>query len=605
MFIVASHGHEREVAAVTVAVPDLRDDAELLALTQFVATRAGRYGGGGGATRLLRAVQRDDEFRVTQLLAACFTPDTRAELASTPDRGGETPLMAARSARIAEALLDAGADALAVIKGRDAFSSAVTNDRADVLGVLLEELPGNSEPSGVGSDDGSDDEDPVTRREHIDSAVDGHTLLMAARSGAIARLLLDAGASSALTVDEHGSDAFEHAASDGRTDVLRVLLEELPSDESRRERVNRRNNDGMTLLSLAPYGATWLLLLKAGADPLVPLEEGGGYGGDAIGEAFSRDDVDMMTALLAAVPSDDARGKRLNAVYGSSDDPGGTFTFLSESRDRIEMRMLLLSEGADVSPEDDHDAIDEAVDEDDADELARLLATLSSDELRDARVNRVIDGFWVNSYTGEGGQPCPLLCRARSGKVARLLLDAGADPLECEGDGYDDDAFTSAVTNDRADVLAVLLLDAARDASSHTGSDGGPDDEGCIASRKRTRVNSASWDGSTLLMAACSAAVARVLLDAGADPTAVDKQGLDALEHAVERNQASVVSELLRHLGVDAARARVCRAGGPNGSLMSRAHSHDPLTKLSASVAKEVRAAGQPPEGASAAAAGS
>jgi hypothetical protein len=39
MFIAASHGHVAEVAAVTCAVPDLRDDGELLALTRLVATR--------------------------------------------------------------------------------------------------------------------------------------------------------------------------------------------------------------------------------------------------------------------------------------------------------------------------------------------------------------------------------------------------------------------------------------------------------------------------------------------------------------------------------------------------------------------------------------
>jgi len=151
MFITASHGHVAEVAAVTCAVPDLRDDGELLALTRLVATRVGPLGG-GGVTRLLRAVQRDDEFRVLQLLAACLTLDARAQLASTPDGGGVTPLMAARSARVAQALLDAGADALAVNNDRDAFSSAVESDRTDVLRVLLQELLDNC-LSDLGSDD--------------------------------------------------------------------------------------------------------------------------------------------------------------------------------------------------------------------------------------------------------------------------------------------------------------------------------------------------------------------------------------------------------------------------------------------------------------------
>jgi ankyrin repeat protein len=365
----------------------------------------------------------------------------------------------------------------------------------------------------------------------------------------------------------------------------------------------------------------------------------------------------MMTALLAALPSDAARCERLNVVYRG--DPEGPYTFLSRASDSTEMRTLLLSEGATVSPEDDHDSIDDAVDDDDADALATLLAALSSDELRRTRVNYVVACSWYNEHAEVIGHPCPLLCRARSGEVALLLLDAGADPLAIAGefDNDDGDALDSAVTNDRADVLAVLL-GALRDDSSVTGSDDGSDDEKRILTRQE-RVNTANPDGTALLMASRSGSVARLLveagadvlaldkggrdafdtavandradvlgvllealpddvsvnsayntgrtllmaarsvavtqqlLDAGADPTAVDSEGRDALEHAVGRGHAPVVTTLLGHLGVDAARARVCRDGGSDGSLMSRVH-----TSLSAhpEVAAAVRAAGaQPP----------
>ena len=80
VFLMAAHGDAREAAAAVTAAPDLRNDAELLALTQQAATR-------GGVTRLLRAVQRDDVGRVAELLAASLTPDSRAALASTPDAG--------------------------------------------------------------------------------------------------------------------------------------------------------------------------------------------------------------------------------------------------------------------------------------------------------------------------------------------------------------------------------------------------------------------------------------------------------------------------------------------------------------------------------------
>ena len=115
---VAHTRHAGAAAALMRATREHAHDAELLWLT-----RAVRGGGEGHETLLARAAGRLDEARVGEILAACPTPASRAELLACGDRYGWTALQWAcqprdeqheeRALALVELLLGAGADPLA------------------------------------------------------------------------------------------------------------------------------------------------------------------------------------------------------------------------------------------------------------------------------------------------------------------------------------------------------------------------------------------------------------------------------------------------------------------------------------------------------------
>ena len=114
---VAHTRHAGAAAALMRATRDHAHDAELLWLTRAVR------GGEEGETLLVHAARRLDVARVGEILAACPTPASRAELLACGDRGGWTALHCAchpcyeqyeeRVLALVELLLGAGADPLA------------------------------------------------------------------------------------------------------------------------------------------------------------------------------------------------------------------------------------------------------------------------------------------------------------------------------------------------------------------------------------------------------------------------------------------------------------------------------------------------------------
>ena len=114
---VAHTGHAGAAAALMRATRDHAHDAELLWLTRAVR------GGMECETLLVRAARRLDVARVGEILAACPTPASRAELLACGDRYDGTALHWAcqprdeqykeRTLTLVELLLSAGADPLA------------------------------------------------------------------------------------------------------------------------------------------------------------------------------------------------------------------------------------------------------------------------------------------------------------------------------------------------------------------------------------------------------------------------------------------------------------------------------------------------------------
>ena len=120
---VAHTRHAGAAAALMRATRAHAHDAELLWLTR--AVQGGKWGG----TLLAQAAARLDETRVGEILAACPTPASRAELLACGDRDGWTALhYACRSCNeqhdeatlaLVELLLGAGADPLARARFRN------------------------------------------------------------------------------------------------------------------------------------------------------------------------------------------------------------------------------------------------------------------------------------------------------------------------------------------------------------------------------------------------------------------------------------------------------------------------------------------------------
>jgi len=333
-----------------------------------------------------------------------------------------------------------------------------------------------------------------------------------------------------------------------------VLLDALRSYNALRERVNRTDVEGRTLLMRIHNGEDVWPLLDGGAHLAgVDLE-----GLDAFSHAMTTQNgyvyqSSVLEELLAALPSDKARRERVNSV-----DEQDCSSLLVMSRNASDVRALLRA-GADpcAVDEDGHDAFWHALhieydfvdgfEENPESIIAMLLAALHPKKARRARVNLQEDD--------SGTTPLML---AYSGDDAQAMLDAGAEPRAVTDDGLD--ALDVAMENDNVDVARVIL--------HALGSVG-----------QRVRVNRADDDGRTLLMICNDNNMATMLLDAGADVRAVDGNGDDALDHAVvsddeDDNGDSVFTVLLASLGAKARRARVNRRDATTGgTLLMRARS--------------------------------
>ena len=123
----AAHSGQLEAAAVLMRLcREHAHDPELLARTRCVQD------GKLGRTLLMRAVERRDVARAAEIVGACPTPASRAELLACIDADGRTALHSAcsdyqddedLSVALAELLLGAGADPLATIAADEVFAS--------------------------------------------------------------------------------------------------------------------------------------------------------------------------------------------------------------------------------------------------------------------------------------------------------------------------------------------------------------------------------------------------------------------------------------------------------------------------------------------------
>jgi hypothetical protein len=509
LIYVAAAGHTREAARATLATPDLRHDPELLSRIAHVATReikCYRWCPPGcfpkpGLTLLGNAVKRDNTARAAELLAACPTPAARRELLEAhAARYRASPLRFGTSAEMVRLMWHAESSPPAVDVAT--VHALVFLDHTDALAELLAAL------------------DSVERcRELVSSE------LAYAKTGAMAQLLLDAGADVHATRDlsplTHGDaatwDAFGVALELESPEMLEVVLAALGSADARRERVNRLDARGRPSIMLAQYDALVPTLLAAGADV------------HAVDNTVLFHCAGMrhrsVATLLAAMSSDDVRRATVNLADSEGVTP------LMRVHDSANA-LALLAAGADVRALDNegrdavwHELHADRVYGSTSDLIATLLAAMGTDDARRESVNRA---------NADGVTP---LMRVRNLKDAQALLAAGADVSALDNEGHDvvwhvlDGVYAST-----SDLIATLLAAMGTDDA------------------RRESVNRADADGVTPLMLVRDLDDAQALLAAGADVSALDNQGRDAVRHAVGYRDHDVTAALLAAMDSDDAR---------------------------------------------------
>ena len=237
------------------------------------------------------------------------------------------------------------------------------------------------------------------------------------------------------------------------------------------------------------------------------------------------------------------RGAGVNVNAPASD--GSTALFWAVSRNDAEMVDLLLKAGANVNVANDYGA------------TALYVASTNADE---AIVAKLLDAK-ANPNAALSSGETPLMQAARRGKVevVRTLLARGANPNAKESNGGQT-ALMWAISERHSAVTDELVK---RGADVHARSNGGStalmfaaqqgDAESArillaAGARANDRIER---NGQTPLIIASAMgheAVAVQLLEAGADPDAVDRIGFSSLHRAVrDKNAVGIVKALLKH----------------------------------------------------------
>ena len=266
-----------------------------------------------------------------------------------------------------------------------------------------------------------------------------------------------------------------------------------------------------------------------------------------VGTALAADPGSLVDAAKQgdrmAVRSMLDRGAGVNVNAPASD--GLTALFWAVSRNDAEMVDLLLKAGANANVANDYGA------------TALYVASTNADE---PIVAKLLD-VKANPNAALASGETPLMQAARRGKVdvVRMLLARGANPNAKESNGGQT-ALMWAISERHSAVTDELVK---RGADVHARSDGGSTalmfaaqqgdaDSARILLAASARANDRiERNGQTPLIIASAMgheAVAVQLLEAGADPDAVDRIGFSSLHRAVRDKEAvGVVKALLKH----------------------------------------------------------
>jgi ankyrin repeat protein len=153
------------------------------------------------------------------------------------------------------------------------------------------------------------------------------------------------------------------------------------------------------------------------------------------------------------------------------------------------------------------------------------IAALQRLHPHDWRVEALLnaDPAQVNAFAPDGFQPLGLAAFFGHPRVARLLLERGADPNIPSRNGLAVQPLNSAVAGQHLEV-ARLLLNHGADPNARQGENFAP-------------LHGAAQNGQVEMI--------RLLLERGADPRATAANGKTPLDYALEENHADA-AQILR-----------------------------------------------------------
>jgi len=474
---------------------------------------------------------------------------------------GITALMTASVAGHVEAvrlLLENGADALVVDNdGLTALMNAAENGSTDVLKVLVEAA------KEAGNVDYVDIMSTTGFTALIIAAAHGHT-------DAVQYLIADAGAN-ANEVHDNGVTALMYAAASGHVDLMKILVDIGDVD------VNAAHtNNGSALLEAATAGAS---------DAIKFLIDNGAH--------FDVVDHDGVTPLMAIASQGNLTGtmhilEALQNVWNAQQlkehinmlsFSGGSSVMFAAAGGHPEVSQLLIENGADVN------AIARAT----PDYLEKLEQMIEDGTVQDPEPH--VDGVTALHVAAQGGHlecinllieaeanvgvaddesrtPLLLAVKGNHGEVASALVSGGADPntpyVDEDGENHnllmdgmivENKEFSLLLIENGADLyhkdshdVTTLLqachrgmdeiVQALLEKHAAAGSDG---QEGWI--------DVASDEGITPLIASSSEGhldIVKLLIDAGANVNAKDKDDTNSLMAAAARGHNEAVELILK-----------------------------------------------------------